>query len=553
MLSIADYRAHLIRADYGLIALVLIVLTVLVALVVLARRWAFLGGLGRGLDGRLWLYGLRINQSWYTVLGALALALRVPFLLESLWYDEAFSFRIAMMPFGQLGPAIISDVHPPTYYGLIWLWARLAPGLSGPALWAWLRLPSLAFGLLAIYLVHRLAVALGLGLVAAFVAALLVALTPASIYYSTEMRNYSMLICALLGALVCIWEDRPGGFVVCLAALGWLHNLGLLYVPVVALVALIVHWQKYDWCYTFDSWSSHIGEVVVRDQRRPWVIAIVAGGLLSLVWLPLLIRQSGAISDGFWIYFNAGTPFWSLALNLMYVPRELIFLLLLPVIGLSALGFYLVRDWLRRFNGGLILLVLVGPPSLSILLSIFWAPVYLPRSFVPLNLLALIPLAIALVRFPRLLLVWLALAFVGVVSYIRTENLLRPDFAGMMAAGCAGADAIYYTAIDTAITIAPVDGGRPALVWAGGRDRGLTFKIDELPVLDFSAGDITQFAGRVVCVPYLLTPRTVEPERAYVAELMQTYGAKVTRYVPYDDLDVDLILLTVPGAAHASR
>jgi hypothetical protein len=544
--TIDDYKAHLIRSDYGLALLVGLVGLALVTLVLLWRRSARLRALNGGPGD--W-FPVLIPPEWIL---AGALLLRLPGLFQSLWYDESFTYRVATMTLSQLGPAITSDVHPPTYYFLIWLWHKMTFGLSSilgnPALW--LRLPSLFFGLLAIWLLYRLVVALGLGKAVALMAAALVAVTPAAIYYADEMRNYSLLVCALLGALVAIFEDRPVWFVFCAAALGWLHNLGLLYVPVVCLVALIRNWQEYRETTLSIHGMSVPGLITVR---RVWIRSVVIGGLLSLVWLPLLIKQSSAISDGFWIYFNAGVPFRSLTLNLMYLPRSLIGPLLLPYIGLGALAWYCSRRWLRTAPGALIALLIVGVPLLAILVSVVWAPVYLPRSFLSLNLLALIPLALALVRFPRLLVLALPLLILGLVNFFGVSYLLRPDYAGMVATGCAGADALYYTAIDTAITIAPVDGGRPSLVWAGGKDRGLTFKVDELPILNFKAGDISAFAGRVVCLPYIYTPRTLGPERQYVDELRRDYGTKVTRYALDDELEVDLILLSVPGVTRANR
>src|SRR5688572_806202 len=72
------------------------------------------------------------SEAWLTrdsltlaaILGV-ALALRIPGLLESLWFDELWSTRVKVGTFDTLIRTIATDVHPPLYLALMFGWVRL--------------------------------------------------------------------------------------------------------------------------------------------------------------------------------------------------------------------------------------------------------------------------------------------------------------------------------------------------------------------------------------------------------------------------------------------
>ena len=59
---------------------------------------------------------------------------------QSVWFDEAYSVRVAQQPLGDLLSLTAVDTHPPLYYMILKLWA----GIGG---WGevWLRLLSALF------------------------------------------------------------------------------------------------------------------------------------------------------------------------------------------------------------------------------------------------------------------------------------------------------------------------------------------------------------------------------------------------------------------------
>lgn len=122
----------------------------------------------------------------------LGLALRLPNMGESLWYDELWATRVRL---GSLYDTVVvglNDNHPPFYVALMFAWT----GVFGDSELSVRMLPLIS-GLATIpltYLVCRRFV----GANAALLAAGLVALSPAHIWYSVEARHYSFLLAALL-------------------------------------------------------------------------------------------------------------------------------------------------------------------------------------------------------------------------------------------------------------------------------------------------------------------------------------------------------------------
>ena len=115
---------------------------------------------------------------------------------QSLWYDETVSAYLASQSIPRLVAHTAGDIHPPGYYVFLHLWLRLA----GDSEFA-LAFFSLVFGVLLIALSFALARRL-LGQTAALWSALLVATSPYNVWYSQEVRMYTLG--AVLG-LVTLW------------------------------------------------------------------------------------------------------------------------------------------------------------------------------------------------------------------------------------------------------------------------------------------------------------------------------------------------------------
>lgn len=127
---------------------------------------------------------------------------------ESLWYDETVSLLLARSDLAELTRHTAGDIHPPFYYFLLHFWGQLAGWSEFSSAFL-----SLFFGVLLIALVYRVARewlkpcsefawsipgAPG-GTSMALVACFLVAVSPYNVWYSQEVRMYT--IGAVLGLL----------------------------------------------------------------------------------------------------------------------------------------------------------------------------------------------------------------------------------------------------------------------------------------------------------------------------------------------------------------
>jgi uncharacterized membrane protein len=118
----------------------------------------------------------------------------------SLWYDETVSVFLAGSPITELLRHTAGDIHPPAYYLLLRIWLILAGYPTGHAdpqgqgLELASALFSCWFGVTLIALAFWLAARLA-GRRAGLVAALLLAASPYNVWYSQEVRMYTLGAC----------------------------------------------------------------------------------------------------------------------------------------------------------------------------------------------------------------------------------------------------------------------------------------------------------------------------------------------------------------------
>ena len=121
----------------------------------------------------------------------LGIFLRLPYLSESFWLDEAAQAIESSRPFLEQFD-IVNDFQPPLYHVIVHLFSYVSTDES------WLRLSSLIPGILTIYLtikIGEMAHSANVGRLAG----LLLATSPFHIFYSQELRPYSLA--AFLGIL----------------------------------------------------------------------------------------------------------------------------------------------------------------------------------------------------------------------------------------------------------------------------------------------------------------------------------------------------------------
>lgn len=216
----------------------------------------------------------------------LAFALRLYRLgAESLWYDETVSVYLAGESLPDLVAHTARDIHPPGYYLLLHGWTRQAGRSEFAAAFL-----SLWFGVVLVALAERLGRRL-FGAKAGLLAALLVALSPFNLWYSQEVRMYTLgaaLGMGLLLATLCLLTEEEGGrrgrclalYALC-GALGlWvLYYFAFLLIAVNLMVGLWWLWKRRS---TPRRWPF----------ARRWLPAQGAVLLLYAPWLPIAWRQA---------------------------------------------------------------------------------------------------------------------------------------------------------------------------------------------------------------------------------------------------------------------
>lgn len=357
-----------------------------------------------------------------------AFALRLYHLgYESLWYDETVSVLLAQKSLPALTAHTAGDIHPPLYYYLLHFWIRLAD----PSEFS-LAFLSLAFGVLLIPLLFYLGRRL-YGAKIGLLGALLLALSPFNLWYSQEVRMYtlgaSLGLISLLFLLRLIesraWLRRGYGAGYILASALGLYTLYYFAFLLLAQNLMVIGWWLAKW---------------VRGKRkfslRPWVSSQIGILLLYLPWLPIAFRQATTPPVPPWRTFVGFTEMWVESWSALSfgqsVDPKIVWPLLLLTLALFALGlFNLFRAQVS--DSWFVSLSLAGHTLLPILLIYLFSLIvplfhvrYVFTYAPPFYLL----LAVALARLPRKPLATLSLLLIlGASAYSLYNFHFDPHYA----------------------------------------------------------------------------------------------------------------------------
>lgn len=219
-----------------------------------------------------------------------ALFLRLIASDQSLWLDEGTSIIFARLPLANLFSVLGNDFHPPLSYILLHFWAPLV----GNSEWL-LRLPNMVFGALCVPVLYLFLSELleKEKRKVALTASLLLMINPLHIYYSMELRMYSLNALLSLASwlfLARALKDKAKNqhhwlYFTIISALN-------LYTFYGAVFNLLSQW-------VFVLWSH-------RSKLKPFVIYNLLILVLFLPWLPTLAKQ---LSGGG--YLTKVFPGWS--------------------------------------------------------------------------------------------------------------------------------------------------------------------------------------------------------------------------------------------------
>jgi 4-amino-4-deoxy-L-arabinose transferase-like glycosyltransferase len=308
-------------------------------------------------------------------LTALGLGLRLIGLgARPLWFDEVISAVYARQDIDTLLHLNIGDNHPPGYYLALSFWIKLFGADDGT-----LRLLSVIPGVAAVWLTwligRRLFPAAPL---VALVATGLMALSPFQIYFSQEVRNYSILEFLALLATWCWlralennrWWDWVG--------LGLAGTLGLL-------------------CnFTMAFYLDALGLYPLLRLRHYWERGVLARliatesltGLVSgLLLLPKLTSRLETIKGNFWI--PAPSPVIVLRTFYTFIfgaiqEERFVLALGLTLIILGIVGTLVIGGLLKQADSGLrrAAWLMALPMGLMIVASLAFQPIYLDKALI---------------------------------------------------------------------------------------------------------------------------------------------------------------------------
>jgi 4-amino-4-deoxy-L-arabinose transferase-like glycosyltransferase len=208
------------------------------------------------------------------LLTLVALGVRLSAMRQSLYGDEIFAFHETAQGVAGIFDALGSkgeEVSPPLFF----LFAEKTRQLGDPTVW--IRLPSLLFGTATVpvvYLLGRRVYDERTGLIAA----VLVALSPFAIFYSTEARPYATLACLIALSTFSLVNALESG------RLGW----WLLYV-IAAAGAMYTHYTGVFVLAAQTVWACWAH----RERLRGIAVANAAVFLAFLPWVPVLDDQLG--------------------------------------------------------------------------------------------------------------------------------------------------------------------------------------------------------------------------------------------------------------------
>jgi mannosyltransferase len=214
---------------------------------------------------------------------AAALGLRLFHLGERVvWFDEANSLLVARAMPAEIVGAARDDVHSALYYLILHVWQSAVTGETGA------RMLSVLAAVAAVTAVYFLGSQLA-GRSAGLLSAGLLALSPLHVWYSQEIRMYSvqtLLIClSFLSLLKSLREGRGIswiGYVLCTAL--------ALYVQYTSIFAVLAQNVFAAFYYRKN-----------RRTFRHWLLSQCAVALLFAPCLPLLLWQTTRVTGRSWI------------------------------------------------------------------------------------------------------------------------------------------------------------------------------------------------------------------------------------------------------------
>lgn len=149
----------------------------------------------------------------------LATILRLININQSLWLDEASQALMSQRSIASIIFERTGDFHPPLSYLLFHYWMMISNSD------VWLRLLPIIFGVATVFVIYKICQKM-FGEKVALISALFLATAPYHVYYSQEIRMYSMATFFASLSMYYFITRKPLGYVISSAALIYAHYMG---------------------------------------------------------------------------------------------------------------------------------------------------------------------------------------------------------------------------------------------------------------------------------------------------------------------------------------
>lgn len=224
-----------------------------------------------------------------------ALFLRLVNLNQSFWLDEAISALIAQKPFPFQWSGISGDFQPPLYYLLLHFFMKLGSSTE----WV-LRIPSVIFGVLTIAILYKITAEL-FNRKIALTSSLILATSQFHIYYSQELRMYSLL--GLITTLAMWTFYKKKWFWLTLFNILGLYTNYMFTLILASQVVWLIYRYKRDF-----------------DILKKWTMSLLLTTFFYLPWVPNLLKQWNASKNlintlPLWNELSS-LPFWKLPIQI---------------------------------------------------------------------------------------------------------------------------------------------------------------------------------------------------------------------------------------------
>jgi mannosyltransferase len=369
---------------------------------------------------------------------------------ESLWYDETFTAMVAKLDYAQMWAAIAGDVHPPLFYVLQWLVVKMLGDTE-----AALRLLPALFGSLSVVVAYRVAGQLGWPKKTATIGALLLAFSPAALYYGQDARMYTLLTFFVLSTLSAQLARKYLLMSVFALAAMLTQNYGIFYMGALYGVGLLLALGRQNFRQAF---------ALIKSS-------VAVAGVYGIAWLPTFMSQTADVADGFWIP-SLSIDEVLVTLATLTSSNRIHELFQLHLYGtsfvLSGLGLWLVRKCASGPYRALLIAGIAGAPIMAGLVSVVWRPIWLPRGLLPSSALMMLAWAYVLTNLPKpvqkvaQLMAGVAIV-VGVVAhyYPTIPRANWRAWASPVRDNFRAGDVIYHTALHTRIALGYYTQGLP--------------------------------------------------------------------------------------------